>query len=124
MADVFTGTSALSNVVAASVDQYIRAELRHMPQFRNLVDTRPVSVDKPGSSVALYTRADLAVATTPLNELTDPDAVALPNPTSITLTPNEYGNVSISSIKVGAQSFMDVDPDQRDAIMWNMYDTV
>lgn len=124
MADVFTGTSALSNVVAASVDQYIRAELRHMPQFRNLVDTRPVTVDKPGSSVALYTRADLAVATTPLNELTDPDAVALPNPTSITLTPNEYGNVSITSLKVGFQSFMDVDPDQRDAIMWNMYDTI
>lgn len=124
MADAYTGTSALSNVVAASVDQYIRAELRHMTLFRNLVDTRPVSVDKPGSSVALYIHSDLAVATTPLNELTDPDAVALPNPSSTTLTPNEYGNVTLSTVKVGAQSFADVDPYQRDAIMYNMRDTI
>jgi N4-gp56 family major capsid protein len=124
MADAYTGTSALSNLVAASVDQYIRAELRHHTLFRSLVDTRPVSVDKPGSSVALYTHTDLAVATTPLNELTDPDAVALPNPTSVSLTPNEYGNVSIGSVKVGAQSFADVDPYQRDAIMYNMRDTI
>lgn len=124
MVDAYTGTSALSNVVAAAVDQYIRAELRHQPLFRMVADTRPVSVDKPGSSVALYTHSDLAVATTPLNELTDPDAVALPNPTSTTLTPAEYGNVSIASVKVKATSFADVDPYQRDAIMYNMRDTL
>lgn len=95
-----------------------------MPLLRNLADTRPVQVDKPGSSVALYTRGDLAAATTPLNETADPDAVALPNPTAVTLTPNEYGNVSIATLKVKAQSFFDVDPDQRDAITWNMRDTL
>jgi N4-gp56 family major capsid protein len=95
-----------------------------MPLLRNLADTRPVQVDKPGSSVALYTRGDLSPATTPLNETADPDAVALPNPTAVTLTPNEYGNVSIATIKVKAQSFFDVDPDQRDAIVWNMRDTL
>jgi N4-gp56 family major capsid protein len=124
MADAFVSTSTLSNAVTASIDQFVRAELRHMPLLRNLADTRPVQVDKPGSSVALYTRGDLAVATTPLNETTDPDAVALPNPTAVTLTPNEYGNVSIASLKVKAQSFFDVDPDQRDAITWNMRDTL
>lgn len=124
MADAFVSTTTLSNAVQASVDQYVRAELRHMPLLRNVADTRPVQVDKPGSSVALYTRGDLAVATTPLNELSDPDAVALPNPTSVTLTPNEYGNVTIASLKVKAQSFFDVDPDQADAILWNMRDTL
>lgn len=124
MADAFVSTTTLSNAIQASVDQYVRAELRHMPLLRNVADTRPVQVDKPGSSVALYTRGDLAVATTPLNELTDPDAVALPNPTSVTLTPNEYGNVTIASLKVKAQSFFDVDPDQADAILWNMRDTL
>lgn len=124
MADAFVSTSTLSNAVLASIDQYVRAELRHQPLLRNLADTRPVQVDKPGSSVALYTRTDLAPATTPLNETTDPDAVALPNPTSVTLTPNEYGNVSIATLKVKATSFFDVDPDQRDAIMWNMRDTL
>jgi N4-gp56 family major capsid protein len=124
MADAFVSTTTLSNAIQASVDQYVRAELRHMPLLRNVADTRPVQVDKPGSSVALFTRGDLAVATTPLNELSDPDAVALPNPTSVTLTPNEYGNVTIASLKVKAQSFFDVDPDQADAILWNMRDTL
>lgn len=124
MVDAYVSTSTLSNAVLASIDQYVRAELRHMPLLRNLADTRPVQVDKPGSSVALYTRTDLAAATTPLNETTDPDAVALPNPTSVTLTPNEYGNVSIASLKVRATSFFDVDPDQVDAITWNMRDTL
>lgn len=124
MADAFVSTTTLSNGVQASIDQYVRAELRHMPLLRNLADTRPVQVDKPGSSVALYTRGDLAPATTPLNETADPDAVALPNPTAVTLTPAEYGNVSIATIKVKATSFFDVDPDQRDAITWNMRDTL
>jgi N4-gp56 family major capsid protein len=92
--------------------------------LRGVADTRPISVDRPGSSVALYTHTDLAVATTPLSETVDPDAVALPNPTSVTLTPAEYGNVSIATLKVGAQSFADVDPYQRDAIMYNMRDTL
>ena len=124
MADAFVSTTTLSNGVQAAIDQYVRAELRHMPILRSMADTRPVQVDKPGSSVALYTRADLAVATTPLSETTDPDAVALPNPTPVTLTPLEYGNVSIATIKVKATSFFDVDPDQRDAIVWNMRDTL
>lgn len=124
MADAFVSTSTLSNAVLASIDQYVRAELRHMPLLRNMADTRPVQVDRPGSSVALYTRGDLAVATTPLNETADPDAVALPNPTSVTLTPNEYGNVSIATIKAKTTSFFDVDPDQVDAITWNMRDTL
>jgi N4-gp56 family major capsid protein len=50
--------------------------------------------------------------------------VSLPNPTSVTLTPNEYGNVTIASVKVGATSFMDVDADQIDAIKYNMRDTL
>ena len=124
MADAFVSTGTLSNGVQAALDQYVRAELRHMPLLRNVADTRPVQVDKPGSSVALYTRGDLAPATTPLNETTDPDAVALPNPTAVTLTPNEYGNVSIATLKVKATSFFDVDPDQRDAITYNMRDTL
>lgn len=124
MADAYTGTSALSNVVQAAVDQYVRAELRHTPMLRSVADTRPVAVDKPGSSVALYIHGDLTPATTPLNELSDPDFVALPNPTPVTLTPYEYGNVTVSSVKVGATSFMDVDPYQRDAVMWNMRDSL
>lgn len=124
MADALTGTSAISNIVLGAVDQYIRASLRHRPSHRALVDTRPVQVDRAGSSVKLFTRGDLATATTPLNELSDPDAVALPNPTSVTLTPNEYGNMSITTIKAKTTSFADIDPAQMDAIAYNMHDSL
>lgn len=124
MADAYTSTTALSNVIAPALDQFVRAELRHTPLLRTVADTRPIQVDKPGSSVALYIHGDLATATTPLNETADPDAVALPNPTSVTLTPQEYGNVTISTIKTTATSWMDVDPYQRDAVAWNMRDTL
>lgn len=124
MADAFISTTTLSNLVQASVDQYVRSELRHAPMLRQVADTRPVQVDKPGSSVALYIHGDLAPATTPLSELTDPDFVALPNPTAVTLTPNEYGNATLASVKVRAQSFADVDPYQRDQVMWNMRDSL
>ena len=124
MADVYTGTSALSNVIQAAVDQYVRAELRHTPMLRSIADTRPVAVDKPGSSVALYIHSDLAPATTPLSETVDPDAVALPNPTATTLTPVEYGDATIATIKAKATSFADVDPYQADAVMYNMRDSL
>lgn len=124
MVDAWSGTSALSNLVAASVDQYVRAELRHTPMLRTVADTRPVHVDKPGSSVALYIHGDLAPATTPLNELTDPDFVALPNPTAVTLTPLEYGNATVTTVKAGVSSFADIDPYQRDQVMWNMRDSL
>lgn len=124
MADAYTGTSALSNVILASSDMYVRAELRQKPLLRNFADTRPVQVDRPGSSVSLYIRSDLAAATTPLNETSDPDAVALSNPTSTSLTVNEYGNMSIATIKAKAQSFMDVDIDQLDMLTWNMADSL
>lgn len=124
MVDAFIDTTTLSNTVTAAIDQYIRSELRHQPMLRSVADTRPVKVDRPGSSVALYIHGDLAPATTPLSETTDPDFVALPNPTPITLTPYEYGNATISTVKVGATSFADVDPYQRDQVMWNMRDSL
>lgn len=124
MVDAYTGTSALSNLVTGAVDQYVRSVLRHSPMLRGLADVRPEMPDKPGSSVTLWKHGDLSPATTPLSELSDPDFVALPNPTSVTLTPAEYGNVSVTSIKAKATSFADVDPYQMNQIAYNMRDTL
>lgn len=124
MADVFTGTSAMSNLVAAAVDRKVRAQLRHIPSLRAVADTRPAQVDKPGSSVSLYIQPDLAVATTPLNELTDPDFVALGNPTAVPITLNEYGNATVTSVRLRNLSFSDIDPNQIDQIAWNMHNSI
>jgi N4-gp56 family major capsid protein len=114
----------LSAQVLAAVDQYIRAELRHTPILRSIADTRPVQVDRPGSSVALYIHGDLAPATTPLNEITDPDFVALPTSTPVTLTPQEYGNATITTLKARETSFADIDPLQMNAVAYNMRDSL
>jgi len=124
MADAFVSTTTQSNLVTAAVDRYVRAALRHTPLLRKVADTRPVQVDRPGSSVALYTYSDLAAAITPLTETTDPDAVAIGNPTATTITLNEYGNVSIATLRVGKYSFSDIDPNQLDQITYNMRDTL
>ncbi|MDP9820486.1 N4-gp56 family major capsid protein [Nocardioides massiliensis] len=124
MADAFISTSTLPASVKTALDMYVRAELRHQPILRTLADTRPVQVDRPGSSIALYTASDLAPSTTPLSETADPDFVALPDPTAVTLTPYEYGNATISTVKVGATSFHDIDPYQRDRVVHNMRDSL
>lgn len=124
MADAYTGTSAISNLVLSAIDQYVRADLRHQPILRAVADTRPVAVDRPGSSVALYIHGDLAPATTPLSETTDPDFIALPNPTSVTLTPVEYGNAVVTTLKAQNVAFADIEPYKMNQIAWNMRDTL
>ncbi len=100
MADAFTGTSAQAALVQAAVDRYVRAQLRHTPQFRMFADTRPVQVDKPGSSVALYKYPNLAGSTATLSETSDADSVALGDPTAVTITLSEYGQSTITTIRL------------------------
>jgi N4-gp56 family major capsid protein len=120
----YTTTSAQAALVTAAVDRHVRAELRHAPLLRSVVDTRPVQVDKPGSSVKLYTYPNLAAATTPLTETADPDAVALGDPTPTTITLNEYGVSTIATIRLKQFSFSDIDPNQMDQVAYSMRDTL
>lgn len=120
MADAYTSTTTQAALVETAIDRYVRADLRHSPLLRSLADTRPVQVNMPGDSVKLYTYPDLAVATTPLNETTDPDAVALGDPTSTTITLNEYGVSTISTIRLRQTAFSDVDPNQMDQVAYSM----
>ena len=124
MVDAYTGTAALSNLVAAAVDKYVRASLRHTPTLRSIVDTRPVDVDKPGSSVTLYVNPDIADNVTPLTELADPDFVALGNPTGTTITLNEYGAATIATARVKNFSFSNIDSNQMDQVGFNMHSSI
>jgi N4-gp56 family major capsid protein len=62
----------------------------------------------------------MAVATTPLNELTDPTEVALPTTSTVTITPAEYGNLSITTAKVRGTAFSDIPPHQMNQMAFNM----
>lgn len=124
MANAFTDTTALSNTVQTAYDKSFRFALRAMPMFRSLADVHPTDLTAPGSSMVLGTWADLAPATTPLSEDVDPDAVAISNPTQVTLTINEYGNPVLRTRKLMLTSLTDVDPAAASMIAYNMADSV
>lgn len=113
MADVYTSTASSSlgtSLVQAAYDRMVEFQNRPAPTFRQAADKRPVQVDKPGDSVTFQLFNDLAVDTTPLDEVTDPDIVGIPSTDSITVTLNEYGKVVSSTVLLHAESMTDVDP--------------
>lgn len=124
MADAYTGTSAMGNLVQAAYDRYVEFALRSQPQFRALADKRPVQQAMPGSSVVFSLYQDMSQATSALTETTDPDAVAIGNPTQVTVTLAEYGNTVLNTRKLGEFAFSDVDPAIANIVGYNMLDSI
>lgn len=124
MANAYTDTTAWSNAVQTAYDRLFEFALRSQPLFRQVADKRPAQQTAPGGSVVLERFQDLAVATTPLTETTDPDSVALGNPTTVTVTLNEYGNPVLRTRKLYLFSLTDVDPAIANIVAYNMADSV
>ena len=124
MANAYTDTSALAGLVKASYDRYVEFALRAQPLFRNLADKRPVQQAMPGSSVVFSLYQDLAAQTSTLTETTDPDAVALSNVTTVSVTLAEYGNTVLNTRKLGEFAFSDVDPAVANIVAFNMADSI
>lgn len=123
-AGVASGALA-AQVVKTTFDKVIGFKLRTEPMLRRFADVRPVDVAHPGSSVDLFIQgSDLALATTPLDEYADPDNVALPAPSKVTMTPYEYGNATVTSLRLREFSFSQIDPYQAELIARNMRDSV
>jgi N4-gp56 family major capsid protein len=124
MANAFTGTGAMSALVQTTYDRALEFALRAQPMFRQVADKRPVQQAMPGSSVVFSLYQDLAQQITPLNELVDPDAVAAGNPTTVSVTLNEYGNSILVSNKLDLFSFTDVTAGLVNQVAWNLIDSV
>ena len=124
MANAFTGTGAMSNLVQTAYDRALEFALRKQPMYRMIADKRPVEQSMPGSSVVFSLYQDLAQQITPLNELVDPDAVAAGNPTPVSVTLNEYGNSILVSNKLDLFSFTDVTAGLVNQVAWNLIDSV
>ena len=119
MANAYTDTSAMSNAVQTAYDKKLESALRSHPLFRALADNRPADQAQPRSSVVLEIFQDLAEATTALTETTDPDAVAMGNPTTKTITLTEYGNPVLRTRKLNLFSLTDVDPAIANIVAYN-----
>jgi N4-gp56 family major capsid protein len=114
----------MANLVQTAYDRALEFALRKQPLFRMVADKRPVQQAMPGSSVVFELYQDLTQAITPLNELVDPDAVAAGNPTTVSVTLNEYGNAILVSNKLDLFSFTDVTAGLVNQVAWNLVDSV
>lgn len=119
MANAYTDVSAMSNAVQTAYDKRFEFELRSQPLFRALADKRPADQTAPGSSIVLELFQDLPEATGTLTETTDPDAVAVPNTNTVTITLNEYGNPVLRTRKLFLFSLTDVDPAIANTVAYN-----
>lgn len=114
----------MSNLVQTAYDRTLEFALRSEPIFRSVADKRPVAQAMPGSSVVFELYQDLNQAITPLNELVDPDAVAAGQPTTVTVTLQEYGNAILVSNKLDLFSFTDVTAGLVNQVAYNLRDSV
>lgn len=122
--DILSGASLGTNLVKTAYDRLVEFNLRSMPWYRSVADKRPAQQTQPGSSVVFNLYADLAVATGTLTETTDPDSVAVPATTNVTVTLAEYGNAALVTRKLRLFSLSDVDPAVADIIAFNMVDSL
>lgn len=117
MADAFTSTSAVT-LDQAAYDLLIRYPLRSQLYFDRVADVQPTRQSMPGSSVIFNLATELAVATTPLTETSDIDAVAMAN-SQVTVTLVEYGNAMNVTAKLRGTSMIDVMPAVANLLGYN-----
>ncbi len=104
MADSDFNTSNMSAFVKTTYDKLAHFALRPELFFDQFATESPTLLAMRGNVVTETFYADLAAATTELNELTDPDTVSASTST-ITATLREYGNVARSTAKYRGVSF-------------------
>jgi len=124
MVNSYTGTGALANLVQTAYDRLVEFQLRAQPLHREVADKRPAQQAMPGSSVVFELYNDLAQATSTLTETVDPDAVAIGNPSTISVTLAEYGNAVLRTRLLNLFSFSDVDPAIANIVAFNMVDSI
>lgn len=107
MSDAFTQLSSVDYDTAA-YELLLRYPYRAELYFDKFTDVKVTNQTHRGSSVTFFTQSDLAVASTPLTETVDPDAVAMAD-TSVTVTPTEYGNAVNLTAKLEATSMFDIE---------------
>ncbi|MBA2707816.1 MAG: N4-gp56 family major capsid protein [Gemmatimonadaceae bacterium] len=108
MADTLTGTSALLTDTAA-YERLAYFPYRAENMFAQVADVKPTNQTHNGATVLFTKYTDMAIASTPLSEAVDVDAVAIAD-AQVTVTLQEYGNAVIPTAKLRATSYIDIDP--------------
>ena len=107
MAYTTTATSNI-NYVQTAYDLMTRPYLRPELFYDQLADVKPTRQDKPGGVVTFTIQNDLATATSSINESTDITPVTFSS-SQVTVTLAEYGNAIVTTGKLRAESYIDID---------------
>lgn len=110
MADAYTQVSSISNLVQTAYDKMVEQQNRHATLLRMLPDKTVADPTSAGSSYTLQKYNDLAESSAELTELVDPDAVAVPQTTTLNVAYREFGRVVFRSHKLDLTSLTQVDP--------------
>ena len=117
-----TTTSSLS-VDQVAFDRLAYFALRSELLFDQAADVQPVAQAMPGSGVTFTIFADIAAATSTLNEVTDVTPTALSD-SQVTVTLNDYGNAVVTTAKLRGTAFLDVDSAAANIIGYNAGDSM
>lgn len=117
-----TLTSSLS-VDQVAFDRLAYFALRSELLFDQAADVQPTQQAMPGTGVTFTIFADIAAATSTLNEVTDVTPTALSD-SQVTVTLNEYGNAVVTTAKLRGTAFLDVDSAAANIIGYNAGDSM
>lgn len=108
--DITSGASLGLNLVKTGYEKAVAFKLRSQPLFRRVADTRATALTNPGSTVVFDIYNDLTADTTNISETVNPDSVAVPATSEVTVTINEMGATVIPTLRLRTLTFSDVDP--------------
>ena len=117
-----TTTSSL-DVDQIAFDRIAYFALRSELLFDQVADVMPTAQSMPGSAVTFTKMADIAAATSELNEVTDVTPTALSD-SQVTVTLKEYGNAVVTTAKLRGTSFLDVNTAAANIIGYNAGDSI
>jgi len=128
--NVFTGATSdagsgqLSNQVLTAFQRVAFFALRDAVIFDQFAKVKPGNLTSPGNPVNFLFWNDLSVATTALSETVDVDAVGLSD-SSVTVTPAEYGNAIVKTIRIRTDDYLiGFDGDVANILAFNLVETI
>lgn len=128
MANAFTGGAtgaAWDLLTETAYDRDVEFFLRDQPQWRQLIDKRPSRQAMPGDVVTLTLHnTALTASTSPLSETVDPDAVAMPAPSRVQVTIQEWGKSELHTLRLKNLAFTQPVAEITELLGRDMYDSI
>jgi N4-gp56 family major capsid protein len=118
MADAYVQVSDLGSAGTAAYEQLSYYALRPELYFDACASVKPTRQSHRGASVMFTIYNEMAPKITTLAETTDVEVVTISD-ADVTVSLNEYGNASITTARVRAQSFLIVSADVANLIGFN-----